>query len=95
MDLERTAGKALYITDLSFSAWGYNATDRDNNQMGGVSVEDVTAGVVMAFIAGNGGGSQQLSKPAKSPAGNTVRLHAFNNANHILNISAYAKGFEV
>jgi len=90
-----TAGKTLYITDIGFSIWGYNAADRDANQIGEVTLYNVTDELVLSLMGGNGGGGLPQSKPIKIASGKTLRLYGYNNANHAVSMAVSAHGFEV
>jgi hypothetical protein len=90
-----TAGKTLYITDVSFSIDANAAADGDKPQHGKIWLENDTDGQSLLWIGGDGGGGMPLSKPIKVASEKVLRIHGFNKANHDLNIYVSVKGFEI
>ncbi len=89
------ADKTLYIVSLSFAGFGFAAGDSDNNQFCEGSLMNLTDNEIYVSLAGNGGASIVLSKPAVFKAGKTMRIFEYNRANHACYLTVSAQGYEI
>jgi len=89
------AGRTLYITEYSFAIYATVAANADNEQHGGLMLEDITLGVQYLLQAGNGGGGLSLNKPIVTPGGNQFRMTVFCHANHACTIRADCGGYQI
>ncbi len=88
-----TAGKTLYITDVSFAIWANAAASGDLNQMGDVAI--LVGSTVYFIMGGNGGGMVVLPRPLIFAAGTVVILGVDVRANHACNGFAQFHGYEL
>ena len=90
-----TAGKTLYITQVAALGWAELYALSELQQHCAVWLQNQTSGVLSIQVGGNGGGWFSFGKPIKFTTGQIMRLYASNHANHSLNMTVQAWGYEI
>lgn len=90
-----TAGKTLYITQVSFAAMASAVANADLPQVAELRLKDNTLGLWRLFLGGNGGAAVSLSKPLVFPSGDAVQFTLYGWANHDININGNIQGYEL
>lgn len=88
-----TTGKTLYLTHIGVLVWGYDAADREKNQICAAHIS--VAGTYKFEAGGNGGVVALFSKPIVGEAGQVVHMYGGNYSGHAANIVVTASGYEV
>jgi hypothetical protein len=90
-----TAGKTLYITQLSFYSHAVDVANADLNQMCMGYITDNDDAANAWYQGGNGGGGVVFSKPMAFEGGHTVNFAVMNCSNHHTKSGVTASGYEV
>jgi len=87
------AGRTLYITYYTITAFTIVVADQEKPQICTGYIQDVTAGIVLMRLGGNGGAEIPLNKPVVIPGGNTARFAVCNFTGHVADIFLASGGY--
>lgn len=89
------SGKTLYITQFAWGAFASDSTEGDLNQICEGMIWSYTDQVRLWTQAGNGGGGLIFPKPLVVTGGKLLRFINTAYANHSMDLSLAAGGYEV
>ena len=88
-------GKKLYMCGMSFGINATSGTDGDLNQVGACYLQNVTTGIYIGWVGGNGGGGITFPKPIPISANQQLYYSVVTFANHTVNIWMTCWGYEL
>jgi|GEM_PF-6102944 len=89
------ADKDLYLCGFSFEIYATNNADKNNNQIGAISLYNLDTTTTLAWLGGNGGGGVVFAKPILVPEGEQLRYSWSNRSNHVASGYVTVWGYEV